>query len=229
MIIGTTESGKTFLSKCLVAEFKKRGYPCAVLDPFCDPEWQADFITANGEEFLAYVKRSRNHFLFVDESGTTIGRYNPEMEWLATTSRHLGHSSFFIGHRATQVSTVIRTNSHRAFVFATDLDSAKLLAVEWREPQLVKLANLGKGEFFMVTRFPDENGTKIWRGAIDFEGRRVYSVPLERQANNAQTSGVSDGGSSDAVGVQHVNATDSGNGFGGNDNATVNDNQRAVK
>jgi len=186
MIIGTTESGKTFLSKLLVEQFKAKGFPCAVLDPFCDPEWKADFITANGEEFLEYVKRSRNHFLFVDESGTTIGRYNSEMDWLATTSRHLGHSSFFIGHRATQVSTIIRSNSHRAFVFATDLDSAKLLAVEWREPQLVTLANLGKGEFFMVGRFADGTGTKIHRGRIDFSERAVYTVPLVK-ANIAQT------------------------------------------
>lgn len=186
MIIGTTESGKTFLSKLMVAELKKRGHACAVLDPFCDPEWGADYITANGEEFLSYVKRSRNHFLFVDESGTTIGRYNSEMDWLATTSRHLGHSSFFIGHRATQVSTIIRSNSHRAFVFATDLDSAKLLAVEWREPRLVTLANLGKGEFFMVGRFADDSGIRISRGRIDFSDRRVYTVPLEK-ANIAQT------------------------------------------
>jgi len=186
MIIGTTESGKTYLSKLMVQQFKQRGYACAVLDPFNDPEWGADFITADGEEFLKYVKRSRNHFLFVDESGTTIGRYNSEMDWLATTSRHLGHSSFFIGHRATQVSTIIRSNSHRAFVFATDLDSAKLLAVEWREPQLVTLANLGKGEFFMVGRFADGSGQKIYRGHIDFEARRVYTTPLQKP-NNDQT------------------------------------------
>jgi hypothetical protein len=187
MIIGTTESGKTFLSKLIVEGCKQKGFKCAVLDPFCDPEWNADYITANGEEFLTYVKRSRNHFLFVDESGTTIGRYNSEMDWLATTSRHLGHSSFFIGHRATQVSTIIRSNSHRAFVFATDLDSAKLLAVEWREPRLVALANLGKGEFFMVERFVPEGKTeKICRGRIDFSTRRVYTVQLERP-NIAQT------------------------------------------
>src|SRR5208283_2642893 len=189
LILGTTEAGKTTLAKMIAKSLKEKGHPIAVLDPFEDDAWPHDFITSNDVEFLEYVKCHRDLFIFVDETAQSIGRYNDPMQFLATTARHLGHSSFFIGHRFTQIDPVIRSNATRAFVFTTDKDSAMLLATEFVQPELSHLPRFKKGQFCVVSRWRD-----IEYCAIDFDRKKVDYMPNRKESvpRGADTSGVSE-------------------------------------
>ena len=47
LILGMTMSGKTTLAKRLAAHYTQNGINVVVLDPMYDPEWEADFTTAD--------------------------------------------------------------------------------------------------------------------------------------------------------------------------------------
>lgn len=161
LIAGMTESGKTTLAKLICFQLSKRGIPTAVLDPLRDPEWATEKQFHEPAEFLAFVKANRSFVLFVDEGGQSIGRYNKEMEWLATQSRHFGHSCFFISQGVTQLPPIIRQQCSKFYVFACGESNSKLIAEECNEPLLKSVTRLQPGEFFEVSRFKKTTRNRI--------------------------------------------------------------------
>lgn len=168
IIIGMTESGKTTLAKIVCRKTSEKA-KTAVLDPLRSQDWGATFQTDDPDEFLKYLRENKSHVVFVDEGATTIGRFNEEMEWLATQSRHWGHSCFFISQRATQMATTIRHQCSKAYIFAVGSKDAEMFAEEWNEPGLKNLPRIQKGEFYLVSRFG-----ALQKGSIDFEKGLVY-------------------------------------------------------
>lgn len=175
LIVGVTLSGKTTLAKMIAKGLKDRGHKIAILDPMKDREWIeiADFSTHNPDAFLAYAKRTKSHFLFVDESGTAIGRYNRAMDWLTTTGRHLGHSVTLICHRTTNLAPTIRDNCTTVYVFAVSEEDSIALAKAYREPSLRNVAKFRQGQFYKVGQFCE---TQI--GVIDFRKRTLKITRL---------------------------------------------------
>lgn len=153
LIVGQTESGKTTLAKRLCREYQQHGIKTAVLDILNDPEWHADYQTADQEEFLATVKQSRSLAVFVDEGGETIGRYESELKWLATRGRHFGHNCHFISQRASDISKTVRDQCSRLFCFQVSLTDAKTLSDDWAREELRQANTLAQGEFFDCPRF----------------------------------------------------------------------------
>lgn len=135
-----------------MAKAKQRaGIKTIVLDPFLDPEWNADFITSDQEMFLDVVwNKSRQCAIFVDESGDMIGKYNSVMNELATRGRHWGHKCHFICQRPKQLSTTIRTQCSDLAIFKQSLADTKDLANEFVEPMINQAHELEKGEFIYV-------------------------------------------------------------------------------
>lgn len=174
LIVGMTEAGKTTLAKMMCEGFKKRGLQVAVLDPLQDQGWKSDFITTDASKFLAYAKTHENHMLFVDEGATALDKYDVTMRWLATTSRHKGHSSHFIAHGVTDLNPVIRKMCSKAFIFATDATSADMLADDWNQPGLRKLEGLKRGEFYIVARF-----SPLQKGRIDFK-KKIVEIVIDK-------------------------------------------------
>ncbi len=162
LIIGMTESGKTSLAKMIATDLKKRKKRVVVLDPLQD-EWDCDMQFTDSVAFLKYCQENTDLFCFIDEGGQSIGRYNKEMEWLATRSRHWGHSCFFISQGCTQLPRIIRAQCSRMYVFAVGKSDTDLLAEECRKDDLRKIEQFDKGEFFVVERFGP-----LKRGRIDF-------------------------------------------------------------
>lgn len=168
LIVGMTESGKTTLAKYLCKGLAKRGKKTAVLDPLIDVGWETEFQTNNPGEFLALAKKTRESYLFVDEGSVSIGRFNVPMEWLATMSRHWGHSAFFITQGMTQLGPTIRNNCSRLYLFACSKSIARLAAEEFNQPEVISADRLRVGEFFIVSRFDP-----LRRGSIDFKKSRI--------------------------------------------------------
>jgi len=159
-----TESGKTTLAALYCQTLTDRGETCVVLDPMRDPRWQAEYVTDDQAEFLEIAQRYQRLFMFVDEGGEMIGRFNEPMQWLATRSRHLGHSGFFISQRPSQMAPIVRHQCGKAFLFPCgELDYATF-AEEWREPYLKSPPKLQQWEFFEVSKF-----RQLRRGRVDRE------------------------------------------------------------
>lgn len=153
LIVGITQSGKSTLARELLRHYQARDIGALVLDPICDPQWQADYQTDSPEAFLDTARRSWQCALFIDESGEMIGRYNDSMFWCATQARHRGHRSHFITQRPAQLAKTVRDQCTRLCVFAVSPSDAKLLADEWNKAELIEAPGLPAGQFWDVQRF----------------------------------------------------------------------------
>lgn len=169
LITGTTGSGKSSLAKMIAKGLQKRGHNCLVLDPMQSLDWGSQSVSAKSNTtiiykdsatFLSTVKESKDAFIFVDEAGTEIGRYNNEMDWLATTGRHFGHQSTFICHRVTQLSPVLRSNCSKCYLFATDQKSMEVMSLEFNQKSIEKI-RLKQFEFLILSRFADPEFRRI--------------------------------------------------------------------
>lgn len=174
LIIGMSESGKTTLAKIFARELKKRGKKVVVLDPLNDPDWgKVDFRTEDCDEFLDYCKNNQNLYVFIDEGSESIGRYDVEMQWFATQSRHWGHSCFFITQGCTQIAPIIRGQCRVVYCFAVGESDTKLMAEEFRKKELKFLETIPQGVFYKVSRF-----SELQRGVVDFK-KRVVNMDRE--------------------------------------------------
>ena len=162
LIVGMTESGKTTLAKRLANRFRSKGVGVLVLDPMHDPEWSADFQTSDPGQFLDVCRRSTSCALFVDEAGAAIGRYDAQYDWLATRSRHFGHSCHFLTQRGAQLNPTVRGQCSGIALFAVNRADADLYAKEWNCDLLRSAPTLQRGEFIWATRFGTPRKEKLW-------------------------------------------------------------------
>jgi len=150
-----TESGKTTIAKRLAAEYKAQGISVIVLDPLADPEWQADFVTEDPDEFLKVFWASRSCAVFIDEAGDAVGRYDEAMIKTATRGRHWGHSMHYLTQRGAMLSRTVRDQCSRLFLFTTAKGDCKIHAEEWNKPELIEASSLQAGHYFYVSRYGD--------------------------------------------------------------------------
>lgn len=149
LILGQTLSGKSVLSKRLAATLKRNGIGVLVLDPVGDPEWQADFRTADPEEFFRVYNSSRQCAAFFDEAGEVCESHRHEITKTATRGRHRGHRNFYIAQRGTLVLRTIRDQCSELFLFNSGLEDCKIHAAEWNEQVLREQGPfLEIGEYF---------------------------------------------------------------------------------
>lgn len=137
----------------MAKSWQAKGYKTIVLDPFLDPEWNADFITSNPENFLDVVwHKSRGCIVIVDEAGSMVGKFNKVMDELATRGRHWGHKCIFIVQRPKLISTTIRTQCTDIAIFKQSKNDTKDLADEFVEDMINDAHTLNDGEFILVKR-----------------------------------------------------------------------------
>lgn len=174
LIIGMTESGKTTLGKLIAKRAKKRNVKVAILDPLRDPDFEADFQTSDENAFLAWIKRNKSAVLIIDEAGTSVGRYNTAMQWVVTTSRHLGHSSILICQGTSQLAPLVRGQCTVCYLFASTNSTIKTVAEDFNSPEILTSPRLKKGEFFVVSRY--EN---IRKCHINFDKMTIEDSSVE--------------------------------------------------
>ena len=155
LVTGRTASGKSNWAKCMIRSMRSRGIKVLLLDPLRDPSYEADFRTTEPGEFMkmAFHPESKKCLLVVDEAGMSIGRYNPEMERLATMSRHFGHQSIFVTQSVVQISPIVRNNCENLVMFATGPQAAKMMSEQFGRPEIMETLNFGKGEYLFVPSF----------------------------------------------------------------------------
>lgn len=195
LISGMTESGKTVLAKIICLTLKKSGKKCAVLDPLHDIGWQCDFQTHDGPTFLAWARRPENQtsYLFIDEGSISVGKYDTQMQWLATMSRHWGHSVFFVTQDATQIAPIIRSNCSRVFLFASPEAAGKRISEEFNQPKLRGAPRLARGHFYIVSRFGEmsENKVDFASGSVRLVSSSTSEKPRKDTFDDvSNTSGV---------------------------------------
>lgn len=152
LIFGQTESGKTTLAKELARMYKARGVGVLVLDPMCDPQWQADYQTDDPDEFLQMVWSSERCAIFIDEAGQAVGRYDLSMIDTATKGRHYGHNCHYISQRGAMIAVTVRDQCSQLFLFTTSKNDSKIHANEWNSDVLLTANTLDQGEYYHVTR-----------------------------------------------------------------------------
>lgn len=153
-IFGQTLSGKTFLAQAMARGFKKRGIPVLVCDPFRDPAWPADFLTADIGDLLKVAHRSKKCAIFVDEAGQTIGlNPNKSIEWLTTASRHRGHIVRICGQRGVMVNRTMRDQLGELYLFSVNHKDADEWADCFNDPQLRQAPQLKPHHFLFKRRF----------------------------------------------------------------------------
>ena len=156
MILGQTLSGKSILAKRLAASYKAKGIKVIVHDPIGDPEWNADFQTANFDEFFNVYNNSRQCAVFYDEAGETCRDYSKEMTRTATRGRHRGHRNHYISQRATLILKTMRDQCTGLFLFNTSLEDCKVHSNEWNAPELKENGPFLKiGEYYHKQRMGD--------------------------------------------------------------------------
>jgi hypothetical protein len=178
LIVGRTRTGKTTLAKVLVANAVSRGKNVCVLDPIHSVWKGVGFQSANPQEFLDHVKTTKDGSLVVvDEAGISIGKYDAEMNWLTTTSRHLGHSAILICHQYSQLSTTIRSQCTVLYVFASNFSSIKLLVDEY--PHLTdKINQVMQYESGFFLRIMNNRADRF---RVDFASKQIFSLDAIHQ------------------------------------------------
>jgi len=191
LIIGQTESGKSCFSKILANQYKAAGKKVAVLDPICDPDWRADFRTDSVELLKQYLNQNRSVYVFIDESGEVFNEGNDtSYSWLATRSRHYGHSVHFLAQRAIQIPKTMRDQCSRLFLFTSSKSDGKIHSEEWNKDELINCNTLPKLHFYMTDRFSEVKTLKI----VDY--KKVVTIGITN-SNTIESNRISNDTNSD--------------------------------
>jgi len=161
LILGMTESGKTTHGKALSKEYRSQGIETIVLDPNCDPGWQASFQTADPNEFLRVFWKSKSCAVFIDEGAEVAGRYDTAMQITATKGRHWGHNVHYVCQGATGLAPIIRGQCSRLSLFTMNGEAIKILEREFNK-DLKAAANFPPGTYIYCGRYTDPKIFKMF-------------------------------------------------------------------
>ena len=134
-----------------------------VLDP-SGADWpDADFVTADTDEYIDYVFINERCLLLIDEAAESIGKAQSKDQQkrisLATRTRHKGHSAIFISQDATTINATIRRQCQQLWCFRQSKRSVTMLSEEFCNPGIMDALKLTRGEclhadlYGKITRF----------------------------------------------------------------------------
>lgn len=189
LIIGQTESGKTTLAILIAKGLIERKKNVVVLDPMKNGNWPEGVIHIDEiGQLMTYLKSHQSCYVFIDESGMVVDRYEVEHQWLATTSRHYGHSVYFIAQRAQMLHPTVRDQCQCVYAFLISPKDSDILADRFikMEKHVRKACYLNKGEFIVCTMYG-----KPMKGVLDFSTMKVdmKESTLENVENKKRKQG----------------------------------------
>lgn len=160
LIVGMTESGKSTLAKQIASNLYHKKQPVMVLD-ILGSKWNCNYNTSNIHNFMEYVEKVRNCYIFIDESGE-VGKLHKEFFWLATKSRHYGHSVFFITQRSMQLKPIIRAQCQQLFLFCSAKKDCQILYDDFNKKEILQGNTFKQGNFLQVKRFEKSKKIKLF-------------------------------------------------------------------
>ena len=126
------------------------GVPVLVLDPSCARWPQADFVTADTDEYIEMVFSNSRCLLIIDEAAEAIGRAQSKDDQnrvkLATRTRHHGHNAIFISQDAVTINSTIRRQCEKLWCFRQSYPSIKTLSQHFANDGIMAATSLKKGE-----------------------------------------------------------------------------------
>lgn len=155
LIVGVTECGKTSLATSFSKGLLSQGKKVVVYDPIGGTDWGTGAkVYDDINKLMEFVQSNESYHIFIDESGEALDEgYSREHNWLATRSRHWGHSVYFIGQRALQIPKTMRCQCTRLYIFTTAIDDCKTLAGDFNAPGILVANTLPQYHFFVVDRY----------------------------------------------------------------------------
>ena len=169
-------SGKSTYAKWVCEGLKKRGIKTAVLNPYLDPDWNADISFDDPWAMLAWAKQNQKYAIFLEESGEVLQR-EPAFNWFTCRARHWGHKTFVITQRYQDLAPALRNNCTQGVIFAAETMDCRDIASRYREPILLNVEKFQPGQCFIVSQFAD---TLI--GQLDWKKRQIICRPIRKQA-----------------------------------------------
>lgn len=166
LLVGKTGAGKTHYGKHLARLALESGRAVLLYDPLGNP-FPCTWRTSDPDRFLDMAKASRDCLLVIDEAPTictNLGAHK-KFEWLATMSRHntavrdpkrkhmFGHRCLFMAQDVTKIGVVYRRNCTHLFLFNVMPSSARLLADEFGDDELLKAPTIPRYHFLYATGF----------------------------------------------------------------------------
>lgn len=186
--VGMSRTGKSSLAIATAKGLVARGRPVFVFDPIHDPRWERTKATVIDDPFkmLHRCKTTVGGHWFWEEWGPFIKnhpepevrRAAPAFAWLGTTSRHLGHTQWFIAH-GWQDLIHVRANCDQVFAFGQGNKSAALIAEDFARPELAQTLPRQTRGFFKWVIKADDNARQ---GFVAFKtGRVTWAKPLKTE------------------------------------------------
>jgi hypothetical protein len=166
LISGRTLHGKSTLAKARCRAFNANGIETIVIDPTCDPAWNATLQFRDQTAFLRAYWASESCAVFLDEGSKSVGKYNLNTEETATLGRHRGHINHYIVQRVTQIPPTVRDQCTELFLFSSSTKDGHILAEEYGFDALRECNELAKGEYFHASLETKTCIKKsVWKGA----------------------------------------------------------------
>lgn len=162
LILGMMRHGKTTGALELARSFKRKGIPVAVYtvagmtgQPKDGERWRpcCDFITTKRSEFLAAMKAPGiwGWQVFIDEANQTVGKYDPDMEAIATDASSHALTMHFIAQRGQTFNRTVREQCSSLTMFRLGPKDCKELSEDWGQPDLERGYTLKKFEYIHCT------------------------------------------------------------------------------
>lgn len=152
LTVGRTGSGKTTMWKLKAGLLVELGCPVLVYDPVGNGI-PARRTFDDVAELVNAAKEFHYAHLIIDESGTGLGKYPGELQWLTTQARNWGHSTHLICQRAEQVNKTVRLQCEGVYLFRASEEDAANLARDFTQPKLGSATGLGQYQFLYARTF----------------------------------------------------------------------------
>lgn len=152
LICGATESGKTTLARILVRTWCRAGKYALIYDPY-ESHWYCKDVYTDIDMFIDEAKHRKNCMVVVDESGLALDRHDKEHLWLATESRHYGHSVIFVSQRPQLLSPNIRHQTQICYMFGMTPDDTYIISQDYNHPEVSTMEPLQQFQCLKIRRF----------------------------------------------------------------------------
>lgn len=160
LIIGSTQSGKTFFCNRLAHQAIATGYDVQIIDPtgsFDDDLDQHDVFCDSVDELLDIPSH-----VFLDEATEYLGIGHKKNHTALTKGRHSGWCVYVICQRFNAVAPIVRDCCSDIFIFPVTIEAAKELSALYGA-ELKDILGLRQGEYVRIFWEKSERKIKLYK------------------------------------------------------------------